>query len=86
MATTKKFAQMSTKKLNALLETASEEDAQAIRAILESRNNQQADNGASDSAELSEEEKQAIEAAEKAAAEKVRKTRSSAKKDPSAKA
>ena len=68
MATTKKFAQMSTKKLNALLETASEEDAQAIRAILESRNNQQADNGASDSAELSEEEKQAIEAAEKAAA------------------
>ena len=64
---TKKFAQMSTKKLNALLETASEEDAQAIRAILESRNNQQVSN-AGESAELSEEEKQAIEAAEKASA------------------
>ena len=64
---TKKFAQMSTKKLNALLETASEEDAQAIRAILESRNNQQAGD-AGEEAELSEEEKQAIEAAEKTAA------------------
>ena len=37
MATGKNFAQMSTKKLNALLETASEEDAVAIKAILESR-------------------------------------------------
>ena len=64
---TKKFAQMSTKKLNAILETASEEDAQAIRAILESRNAQQAD-ATSDGAELSDEEKQAVEAAEKAAA------------------
>lgn len=65
---TKKFAQMSTKKLNALLETASEEDAVAIKAILESRNAQQAGTQASEGAELSEEEKQAIEAAEKAAA------------------
>lgn len=64
---TKKFAQMSTKKLNALLETASEEDAVAIKAILESRNAQQAGTTAAP-AELSAEEKQAIEAAEKAAA------------------
>ena len=68
MATTKKFAQMSTKKLNALLETASEEDAVAIKAILESRNAQQAEAGAGEGTELSEEEKQAIEAAEKASA------------------
>ena len=68
MATTKKFAQMSTKKLNALLETASEEEAVAIKAILESRNAQQAETQASETTELSEEEKQAIEAAEKAAA------------------
>ena len=61
---TKKFAQMSTKKLNALLETASEEDAVAIRAILETRNAAQASNNAAESAELSDEEKQAIEAAE----------------------
>ena len=63
---TKKFAQMSTKKLNALLETASEEDAVAIKAILESRNAQQAEADAGEGTELSEEEKQAIEAAEKA--------------------
>ena len=65
---TKKFAQMSTKKLNALLETASEEDAVAIKAILESRNAQQAEAGASEGTKLSEEEKQAIAAAEKASA------------------
>lgn len=65
---TKKFAQMSTKKLNALLETASEEDVVAIKAILESRNAQQAEAGAGEGTELSEEEKQAIEAAEKASA------------------
>lgn len=65
---TKKFAQMSTKKLNALLETASEEDAVAIKAILESRNAQQAEAGAGEGTELSEEEKQAIAAAEKASA------------------
>ena len=68
MATTKKFAQMSTKKLNALLETASEEDAVAIKAILESRNAQQAGTQAGEGTELSEEEKQAIAAAEKATA------------------
>lgn len=62
MATTKKFAQMSTKKLNALLETASEEDAQAIRAILETRNAVQ--QPAPENTELSEEEKAAIAAAE----------------------
>lgn len=61
---TKKFAQMSTKKLNALLETASEEDAQAIRAILESRESQAG--GSEESAELSDAEREAIEAAEKA--------------------
>lgn len=61
---TKKFAQMSTKKLNALLETASEEDAVAIKAILESRNARQAEAGAGEGTELSEEEKQAIAAAE----------------------
>lgn len=66
----KKFAQMSTKKLNALLETASEEDAVAIKAILESRNAQQAEAGADEGTELSEEEKQAIEAVEKASAPK----------------
>ena len=60
---TKKFAQMSTKKLNALLETASEEDAVAIKAILESRNAQQAEAGAGEGTELSDEEKQAIAAA-----------------------
>ena len=64
MATTKKFAQMSTKKLNALLETASEEDAVAIKAILESRNAQQAGAGAGEGTELSEEEQRAIAAAE----------------------
>lgn len=69
MATTKKFAQMSTKKLNALLETASEEDAVAIKAILESRNAQQNLSAeAGEGTELSDEEKQAIEAAEKASA------------------
>lgn len=65
MATTKKFAQMSTKKLNALLETASAEDAVAIQAILDARNAQQV--ATTESAELSDEEKKAIEAAETAA-------------------
>lgn len=68
MATTKKFAQMSTKKLNALLETANEEDAAAINAILESRNAKQAAAAPEENpAELSEEEKQAIAAAEQEA-------------------
>lgn len=55
---TKKFAQMSTKKLNALLETASDEDRVAIQAILDARSNKQA------VTELSDEEKQAMETAE----------------------
>ena len=76
----KKFAQMSTKKLNALLETASEEDAVAIKAILESRNVQQAKAGAGEGTELSEEEKKAIEAAEKAAAPKETETTGEEKK------
>lgn len=62
---TKKFAQMSTKKLNALLETASEEDAVAIRAILETRAAQASIETVESAEELSEEEKAAIEAAEK---------------------
>lgn len=77
---TKKFAQMSTKKLNALLETASEEDAAAIQAILESRNAQQAGTQTSEEAELSDEEKQAIEAAEKAAAPETESTTGEEKK------
>lgn len=77
---TKKFAQMSTKKLNALLETASEEDAVAIKAILESRNARQAKADAGKGTELSEEEKKAIEAAEKAAAPKETKTTGEEKK------
>ena len=55
---TKKFAQMSTKKLNALLETASDEDRVAIQAILDARSNKQT------VTELSDEEKQAMETAE----------------------
>lgn len=79
---TKKFAQMSTKKLNALLETASEEDAVAIKAILESRNARQAGTqaGAGEGTELSEEEKKAIEAAEKAAAPEETETTGEEKK------
>ena len=65
---TKKFAQMSTKKLNALLEVASEEEKVAINAILETRNAKQAEMTAEASTELSDEEKQAIAAAEKTAA------------------
>lgn len=83
---TKKFAQMSTKKLNALLETASEEDAVAIKAILESRNAQQAGTQANEGAELSDEEKQAIEAAEKAAAPEETKSTGEEKKKSGRKA
>lgn len=63
---TKKFAQMSTKKLNALLENASEEDAVAIKAILESREAVKAaeNTPATVSTELTPEEQAAIEAAE----------------------
>lgn len=64
---TKKFAQMSTKKLNALLETASEEEKAQILEVLNTRN--AASNGAeaqspAKSEELTEEEKAAIAAAE----------------------
>lgn len=66
---TKKFAQMGTKKLQALLETASEEDAAAINAILETRN--AAETAQSNAAEtaLSPEELAAVEAAENASEE-----------------
>lgn len=61
----KKFAQMSTKKLNALLENASEEDAVAIKAVLEAREAKlNAETPVATSAELSPEEQAAIEAAE----------------------
>lgn len=63
MSQTKKFAQMSTKKLTALLETASQEDAVAINAILAARN-AQSEVGAEQ--QLSEEEQAAIKAAENA--------------------
>lgn len=62
----KKFAQMSNKKLNALLETASEEDAVAIKAVLEAREaakNEEAAPAAA-STELTPEEQAAIDAAE----------------------
>ena len=64
---TKKFAQMSTKKLNALLETASEEEKAQILEVLNTRN--AASNGVeaqspAKSEELTEEEKAAIAAAE----------------------
>ena len=39
---TKKFAQMTTKKLNALLATASDEDKKAIEAVLAAREQAQA--------------------------------------------
>lgn len=75
---TKKFAQMSTKKLNALLETASEEDATAIKAILDAREAKTAEN--TEGAELSEEEKKAIEAAENANKEAEKKSEKADKK------
>ena len=64
---TKKFAQMSTKKLNALLETASEEEKAQILEVLNTRN--AASNGVgaespAKSEELTEEEQAAIAAAE----------------------
>ena len=77
---TKKFAQMSTKKLNALLEVASEEEKVAINAILESRNAKQTETTAEASTELSDEEKQAIEAAEKAATPETENAESTEKK------
>jgi len=71
MATTKKFAQMSTKKLNALLETASEEEKNEILNVLNARNAASAGASAGtqegNGAELTEEEKKAIAAAENGA-------------------
>lgn len=64
MATTK-FAQMSTKKLNGLLETASEEDRIAIQAILDARNAKKAKKETAPETELSEEEKMALAEVEK---------------------
>ena len=58
---TKNFKQMSTKKLNALMETASEEDKALIQEVLDTR---AAANLGAESPELSEEEKAAIAAAE----------------------
>lgn len=64
MAATK-FTQMSTKKLTALLETASDEDKVAIQAILDTRNaKKNAEEATAPSSELTSEEQAAIEAAE----------------------
>lgn len=62
----KNFKQMSTKKLNALLETASEDEKKEILEVLNTRNAASAGAGAGAPAkeELSEEEKAAIAAAE----------------------
>lgn len=68
----KNFAQMSTKKLNALLATASEEDKVKIMAVLDARNanaahaEAAANEPASVATELSPEEQEAIKAAEAA--------------------
>lgn len=60
---TKKFAQMATKKLNALLATASDEDKAAIEAVLAAREQAQAPEAEED-APLTPEEEAAIKAAE----------------------
>lgn len=59
--TQKKFSQMPTKKLQALLATATEEDKATIQSIIDKRNAIQDVNGVDDS--LSEEEKEAVETA-----------------------
>lgn len=90
----KKFAQMSTKKLNALLENASEEDAIAIKQVLEARGqiasgetqSEVAPESASTDAELSEEEQAAIAAAEAGEAAEATKAEKKAKKEPKPKA
>lgn len=64
---TKNFKQMSTKKLNALMETASEEDKVLIQEVLDTR--AAAKLGNTETSELSEEEKAAIATAEAEAAE-----------------
>ena len=60
---TKKFAQMTTKKLNALLATASDEDKKAIEAVLAAREQAQAP-AAAEETQLTPEEEAAIKAAE----------------------
>ena len=69
--TTKKFAQMTTKKLNALLATASDEDKKAIEAVLAAREQAQtpkaeeiAEVSAAEETSLTPEEEAAIKAAE----------------------
>lgn len=96
MANNKKFAQMSTKKLNALLVTASEEDAIAIKKVLETRGQiasgetqpEAAPESVSTDVELSEEEQAAIDAAEagEAAEAKAEEKKAKAKKEPKPKA
>ena len=94
----KKFAQMSTKKLNALLENASEEDAIAIKKVLETRGqiasgetqqetapeNVSTDAGSADDS-LSDEEKAAIAAAEAGESAEAKKE-AKPKKEPKPKA
>lgn len=60
--TTEKFAQMTTKKLNALMATASDEDKKAIEAVLAAR--EQAQAPAAEETPLTPEEEAAIKAAE----------------------
>lgn len=69
--TTKKFAQMTTKKLNALMATASDEDKKAIEAVLAAREQAQAPKAeetaeapAAEETSLTPEEEAAIKAAE----------------------
>lgn len=66
---TKKFAQMTTKKLNALMATASDEDKKAIEAVLAAREQAQASKAAEETAEAAEETAEAP--AEAPAAEKT---------------
>ena len=64
--TTKKFSQMTTKKLNALLATASDEDKEAIEAVLAAREQAQvpAAPASEEETQLSSEEEAAVKAAE----------------------
>ena len=66
---TKKFAQMTTKKLNALMATASDEDKKAIEAVLAAREQAQAPKAAEETAEAPAEAPAAEETAIKAAEE-----------------
>ena len=66
---TKKFAQMTTRKLNALMATASDEDKKAIEAVLAAREQAQAPKAAEETAEAPAEAPAAEETAIKAAEE-----------------